>query len=127
MYAALKHFHMVTIALSVILFVIRYALMVAKSPALESAFLKRVPHINDAVLLLSGIALIMYTGIIPFTPSAVWLTEKITCVMAYFALGFFALHFGKNQLLRGFAFFGALGWLAMAGKIAMLKVPTFLG
>ena len=45
--------------------------------------------------------------------------------MAYIALGFFALKFGKNKLLRVFSFFGALGWLAMAGKIAMTMIPTF--
>jgi uncharacterized membrane protein SirB2 len=89
--------------------------------------LQRFPHINDSLLLLSGIGLIFITGFIPFTPAAPWLTEKLTCVMAYIALGFFALKLGKNKLLRVFSFFGALGWLAMAGKIAMTKTPTFFG
>ncbi|POF47042.1 SirB2 family protein, partial [Vibrio vulnificus] len=48
-------------------------------------------------------------------------------VMAYIALGFFALKLGKNKLLRTFSFFGALGWLAMAGKLAVSKTPMFFG
>lgn len=127
MYIALKHFHMLTIAISVLLFVLRYALMVAKSPVLENKFLKISPHINDTLLLLSGVGLVAITGFVPFTPAGLWLTEKITCVLAYIALGFFALKLGKNQLLRAFAFFGALGWLAMAGKLVVTKVPVLLG
>ncbi|MBW3696297.1 MULTISPECIES: SirB2 family protein [Vibrio] len=127
MYDVLKHFHLLTVGLSALLLSVRYALMMANSPMLKHPFLQRFPHINDSLLLLSGIGLIFITGFIPFTPAAPWLTEKLTCVMAYIALGFFALRFGKNKLLRTFSFFGALGWLAMAGKIAVTKVPTFFG
>ena len=123
MYEGLKHFHLLTIALSATLLSVRYALMMANSKMLDKKFFKVFPHINDTFLLLSGIYLIVLTGFIPFTPAAPWLTEKITCVLAYIALGFFALKLGKNKLLRTFSFFGALGWLAMAGKIAVSKTP----
>jgi uncharacterized membrane protein SirB2 len=51
----------------------------------------------------------------------------VTCILAYFALGFFTLKVAKHKLLRTFAFFGALGWLVMAGKIAMTKMPALMG
>ncbi|MDN3614341.1 MAG: SirB2 family protein [Vibrio gallaecicus] len=127
MYEGLKHFHLLTVGLSALLLSVRYALMMANSPMLKHPFLQRFPHINDSLLLLSGFGLIYITGFIPFTPSAPWLTEKLTCVMAFIGLGFFALKFGKNKLIRTFSFFGALGWLAMAGKIAITKTPTFFG
>ncbi|ASW81665.1 hypothetical protein EAY27_00140 [Vibrio anguillarum] len=127
MYEGLKHFHLLTIAISALLLSVRYALMMMDSKLLQHPFLKRFPHINDSLLLLSGIALIVMSGFIPFTPAAPWLTEKLTCVMAYIALGFFALKLGRNKLLRTFAFLGALGWLAMAGKIAIVKTAMFLG
>ncbi|WP_428771829.1 SirB2 family protein [Vibrio sp.] len=126
MYEALKHFHLATVAISATLLSVRYGLMMANSPLREKKFLKVFPHINDTALLLSGIALIFITGYIPFTAAAPWLTEKITCVLAYIALGFFALKIGRNRLLRTFAFLGALGWLAMAGKVAVTKMPMFL-
>ncbi|GAA5647381.1 MULTISPECIES: SirB2 family protein [Vibrio] len=127
MYEGLKHFHLLTIVLSATLLSVRYALMMANSPILEKKFLKVFPHINDTFLLLSGIGLVFITGFIPFTPAAPWMTEKLTCVLAYIALGFFALKLGRNKLLRTFSFFGALGWLLMAGKVAVTKVPMFLG
>ncbi|KLN66089.1 SirB2 family protein [Vibrio sp. VPAP30] len=127
MYEGLKHFHLLTIAISATLLSVRFAMMMAHSQLLEKKFFKVFPHINDTCLLLSGIGLIFITGFMPFTPAAPWLTEKITCVLAYIALGFFALKLGKNKLLRTFSFFGALGWLAMAGKVAVTKTPMFFG
>ncbi|MEL7293780.1 MAG: SirB2 family protein [Pseudomonadota bacterium] len=127
MYEGLKHFHLLTIVISATLLSVRFALMMANSKLLDKKFFKVAPHINDTFLLISGIYLIVVTGFIPFTAAAPWLTEKITCVLTYIALGFFALKLGKNKLLRTFSFFGALGWLAMAGKVAVTKTPMFFG
>ncbi|PMH41803.1 hypothetical protein BCU68_15230 [Vibrio sp. 10N.286.49.B3] len=127
MYEGLKHFHLLTIVISVLLLAVRYGLMMMDSPKLQHPFLVRFPHINDSVLLLSGFGLIYLTGFIPFTPSAPWLTEKLTCVMAYIVLGFFSLRLGRTKLLRTLAFFGALGWLGMAAGIAVTKTATFFG
>ncbi len=127
MYEGLKHFHLLTIVISATLLSVRYALMMANSKLLDKKFLKVFPHINDTALLLSGVALIFITGFIPFTDAAPWLTEKLTCVLAYIALGLFALKLGKNKLLRTFSFFGALGWLAIAGKVAVTKTPILFG
>ncbi|CAH0540865.1 SirB2 family protein [Vibrio marisflavi] len=125
MYEGIKHFHVLTVAISVLMLTLRYAFIMANSTLGERKFFKVFPHVNDTLLLLSGISLIFITGFIPFTPAAPWLTEKLMCVLAYIALGFFAIKLGKNKLIRSFAFFGALGWLAMAGKIAVTKAPVF--
>ncbi|ELS8945891.1 SirB2 family protein [Vibrio fluvialis] len=127
MYEGLKHFHLLTIGLSALLLSVRYILMMMDSELRQHKFLKVFPHIVDTFLLLSGIGLIFVTGFVPFTAAAPWMTDKLTSVLAYIALGFFALKLGRNKLLRTFAFFGALGWLAIAGKIAVTKVPMFFG
>ncbi|AUI85543.1 hypothetical protein BS333_03685 [Vibrio azureus] len=127
MYTALKHIHLVTIALSATLLSLRFILMMMDSPKRNHKFLKVFPHIVDTALLLTGIGLIMVTGFMPFTESASWLTNKLTCVLAYIALGFFALKLAKNKLLKTFAFFGALGWLVMAANIAVSKSPHLFG
>ena len=126
MYAAFKHLHMVAIALSVLLFVVRYCLMMANSSLLEKKYLKITPHVVDTILLLTGIALIFITGVIPFTESGNWLTQKLSCVLAYIALGFFTLKYGKNKVFKTFAFFGSLGWVMAAANIAVTK-SSFLG
>ncbi|EKO3491544.1 SirB2 family protein [Vibrio fluvialis] len=127
MYEGLKHFHLLTIGLSALLLSVRYVLMMMDSELRQHKSLKVFPHIVDTFLLLSGIGLIFVTGFVPFTAAAPWMTDKLTSVLAYIALGFFALKLGRNKLLRTFAFFGALGWLAIAGKIAVTKVPMFFG
>jgi len=127
MYEGLKHFHMLTIALSALLLTVRDVLMMRDSALLQHKFLKVTPHVVDTFLLLSGIGLISITGFTPFTAAAPWMTDKLTCVLAYIALGLFALKLGRTKLMRTLAFFGALGWLAIAGKIAVTKVPMFFG
>ncbi|MEF1221077.1 invasion protein, partial [Photobacterium damselae] len=32
---------------------------------------------------------------------------------------------GKNKVFKTFAFLGALGWLVLAAKLAVTKVPLF--
>ncbi|MUJ20837.1 SirB2 family protein [Aliivibrio fischeri] len=127
MYTAVKHIHLLLVACSVLFFVVRYCLMMANSDIRNNDFFKRVPHVVDSAMLLSGIWLIFITGFIPFTSSAPWLTEKITCIMVYLALGVVTLNNGKNKVFKTFAFLGAMGWLMVAAKIAVTKVPTFLG
>lgn len=126
MYAAFKHLHMVTIVLSVLLFVVRYCLMMANSTLIEKKFLKITPHVVDTFLLLTGVVLIFITGFMPFTEEASWLTQKLSCVLAYIALGVFTLKYGKNKVFKTFAFFGSLGWVMAAANIAVTK-SSFLG
>ncbi|MBD1575002.1 MULTISPECIES: SirB2 family protein [Vibrio] len=125
MYASMKHIHLLSIVISVFLLTLRYILMMMDSSLLHKKWLKITPHIVDTVLLASGISLIFITGFMPFTASAPWLTEKITCVFVYIALGFVALKLGKTKFIRSIAFFGALGWLYWAAHLAITKVPTW--
>lgn len=127
MYHALKHFHLLLILISVSLFIIRFGLSVAGSHWMKKKQVKILPHVVDTLLLTSGVALIGYTGFMPFTPESVWMTEKLTCVLAYIALGFVALHYSKGFLFRLIAFLGALGWVYAAAKLALTKTPQLLG
>ncbi|MGF1739057.1 SirB2 family protein [Photobacterium satsumensis] len=126
MYTAVKHLHMLAIILSVTLFILRYCLMMANSTLSEKKFIKITPHVVDTVLLLTGVTLIFITGFVPFTEAGGWMTQKISCVLAYIALGYFTLKMGSNKVFKTFAFFGSLGWIMAAAKIAMTKT-SFLG
>lgn len=124
LYSSIKHIHLLAIAFSVLLLTLRYILMMMDSSLLHKKWLKVTPHVVDTILLASGVALIFITGFIPFTAAGAWLTEKISCVLVYIALGFVALKLGRNKIIRSVAFFGALGWLYWAAHLAMTKVPT---
>lgn len=127
MYHALKHTHLLFIALSLLLFVFRFGLLMVNSQWLNKKWLKIVPHVVDTFLLATGVALVWVTGFFPFTANTLWMTEKITCVFAYIALGFVALQYSHGTLFRLFAFLGALGWLYAAAKLAITKTPLLLG
>ncbi|WP_087019350.1 SirB2 family protein [Thaumasiovibrio subtropicus] len=126
MYMALKHTHLLLIVLSAVLFIFRFGLKVTDSPLLQKRALKIAPHAIDTFLLLSGVALVMLTGFMPFTPAGEWLTTKLSCVLAYIALGVFAFR-SHSRLFQTFCFLGAMGWLVMAYNIAVTKSTTLFG
>lgn len=124
MYMALKHSHMLFIALSVTLLAVRFLLSL-KSPALlQNKFLKIVPHVVDTFLLLTAIGLMLTIQQYPFqTP---WLTEKLFGLFAYIGLAVMALK-GRTLLMRWVGFIGALSWLALVAKVAITKTPMLFG
>jgi len=125
MFDVMIDIHITAIALSVLLFVARYCLLMASSPLLEKRILKVTPHIIDTAMLLSGIGLIIITGIVPFTETDHWLTLKLGCVLAYIALVLITLKYGKSKVFKTFNLLGALGWLLAAANIAMTKAPLW--
>ncbi|MBU1618274.1 MAG: SirB2 family protein [Gammaproteobacteria bacterium] len=124
MYMALKHSHMLFIALSVTFLAVRFLLSL-KSPALlQNKFLKIAPHVVDTLLLLTAIGLMLTIQQYPFqTP---WLTDKLFGLFAYIGLAVMALK-GRSLLMRWVGFLGALSWLALVGKVAITKTPVLFG
>lgn len=123
-YFALKHLHILTVIISVSLFVLRYWWQYRESPMSGRRWVRIVPHINDALLLGSGVALVMVTHFYPFTPQGTWLTEKLFGVIIYIALGFIVLgRRPRSQQLRWIAFLLALVVLYIIVKLATTKIP----
>lgn len=123
-YFALKHFHILTVIISVSLFVLRYWWQYRDSAMSNKRWVRIVPHVNDTLLLVSGAALVMITHFYPFTPQGAWLTEKLFGVIIYIVLGFIVL--GKrprSQQIRWFAFLLALVVLYIIIKLATTKIP----
>ncbi|MEL4016165.1 SirB2 family protein [Dryocola clanedunensis] len=123
-YFALKHLHILTVIISVSLFVLRYWWQYRESPMSGRRWVRIVPHINDTLLLGSGVALVMVTHFYPFTPQGTWLTEKLFGVIIYIALGFIVLgRRPRSQQLRWIAFLLALVVLYIIVKLATTKIP----
>lgn len=123
-YFLLKHLHILTVAVSVSLFVLRYWWQYCDSAMSDKRWVRIVPHLNDTVLLGSGIALVMMTHFYPFTPQGMWLTEKLFGVIIYIVLGFIALgQRPRSQQIRWFAFLLALVVLYIIIKLATAKIP----
>ncbi|MFI8418366.1 SirB2 family protein [Serratia sp. NPDC078593] len=127
-YAALKHLHLLTVAISISLFILRFIWLWRDSPMMQKRWVKIAPHMNDTVLLLSGIALVVMFQLYPLLGMDSWLTEKLIGVIIYILLGYVAL--GKkprSQNLRTIAFVLALGVVYLIIKLATTKIPFLMG
>ena len=127
-YVWIKNLHLLTITLSIALFVLRFFWKWAGSAIMQKRWVKVVPHIVDTLLLLSGISLIFITHFYPFSPQGTWLTEKIFGVIIYIALGFVALSKRPlSQKTRWLAVILALACLYLVLKLALTKIPLLMG
>lgn len=123
-YFAVKHLHILTVVISISLFILRYWWQYRSSPMSSKRWVRIVPHVNDTVLLGSGVALVLITHFYPFTPQDAWLTEKLFGVIIFIVLGFIALgRRPRSQQVRWIAFLLGLVVLYIIVKLATTKVP----
>ncbi|HSO07077.1 MAG TPA: SirB2 family protein, partial [Pelomicrobium sp.] len=97
-YAALKHLHVATVAISYALFVVRGVWMMRGSPMLQRKWVRVLPHVNDTVLLLAGVSLAVMISQYPF--AAGWLTAKVLALIVYIGLGMVAIRRGRTRGVR---------------------------
>ena len=105
-YVLLKQLHLTTIGITLTLFLLRGAWMMRDSPRLKARWVRIVPHINDTLLLASGISLAVLIGQYPLVNG--WLTAKLFALIAYIVLGTVALKRGKTKNQRIAAWLAAL-------------------
>jgi uncharacterized membrane protein SirB2 len=120
-YHVLKQLHLATIAITLTLFLLRGAWMMADSPRLQARWARIVPHINDTLLLASGIALAVLLQQYPLVHG--WLTAKFFALIAYIALGTLALKRGKTKSRRIAAWFAALLVFGYMAAVAVAHDP----
>lgn len=120
-YVLLKHLHLTTIALTLALFLLRGVWMMADSPRLQTRWVRIVPHINDTLLLASGIGLAVLLQQYPLVHG--WLTAKFFALIAYIVLGTFALKRGKTRSQRIAAWVAALLVFAYMAAVAVAHDP----
>lgn len=113
--------HLAAVTLSVCLFGLRCALMLAESRWLQHRLLRVLPHVVDTALLASGVWLMLLTRQYPF--ASAWLTLKLLAVVAYIVLGSIALRRGRTRRVRAIASIAALltvGWIVL---VAVARNP----
>ena len=118
-YSVLLLIHVSTVFISIVGFFIRGVWMIQTSPQLQQRWVKIAPHINDTVLLLSGIVLVIFTSQYP-GPTA-WLNAKIIALIAYIVLGTIAINRGKTQGVKITAWVLALATYAYILMVAYSK------
>ncbi|WP_417596242.1 SirB2 family protein [Oceanospirillum sp.] len=117
MYAAFKHIHLLTVALSLGLFALRSVWMLLDSDQLKKRWVKILPHVVDTLLLISAIGLMFQIQQYPITHG--WLTAKVLGLIAYIVLGTLALKRGKTKGVRVIALVAALTVIAYIVGVAI--------
>lgn len=121
MYEIVKHIHLTAIALSVLLFLLRFVLNAMQSPMLQQKWLKILPHIVDTLLLVSAGTLCVILKQYPFVDA--WVTEKLLALIMYIFMVTLALKLARTAFMRAVGLIGALSWIAYAGMVAVSKQP----
>ena len=120
-YSLLKQLHLGTIALTLALFILRGAWMMVESPRLQARWVRIVPHINDSLLLASGISLAVLTRQYPLVNG--WLTAKFFALILYIVLGTIALKRGRTYGQRMAAWIAALLVFGYMVAVAVTRDP----
>jgi uncharacterized membrane protein SirB2 len=123
-YFPLRHVHIACAILSISLFALRGALMLAESPWQRNLVLRYLPHAVDTVLLTSALMLTTIIHQYPFVNG--WLTTKVLLLVAYVVLGSIALKRGRTKRMRMAALAGALLSVAFLVSVARAHHPLGL-
>lgn len=123
MYLIVKHSHLLLVALTFLLFNLRFWLRFARPAQALPKLLKIFPHLNDTLLFLSGLWLIHLTGWIPFA-NANWLGVKLLLLLCYIIFGAKTMHAAPRSS-RALLFY-ALSMLCFASIIALAYFKPIL-
>lgn len=121
-YSLLKQLHLSTIALTLALYVLRGVWMMRQSPRLHARWVRIVPHLNDSLLLASGISLAVLTRQYPLVND--WLSAKFFALILYIVLGTIALKRGKTRGQRITAWIAALLVFGYMVAVATTREPS---
>ena len=97
------------------LFLLRGAWMLAGSPQLRRRWVRIVPHVNDTILLAAAIYMATVIGM------QSWIAAKIAGLLLYIVLGSVALRRGPSRIIRAGAFVAALLVFAYIVAVALTK------
>jgi len=123
-YLIIKQLHILTAVISILLFFIRFILLMSKPGKLRPRWLRVLPHVNDTLLLILAVLLCFSIQQAPLvTP---WLTEKVSAVILYIISGMFALKWVKSRPGRVIWFIISCSMFACTAYIAVNKNPLIL-
>ena len=84
-YLFVKYSHQIFVAITILLFNIRFFLLWRHPEKPLAGIWKAMPHLNDTMLLFTGLWLMKITHFSPF--NAPWLGSKILLLLVYIGLG----------------------------------------
>lgn len=120
-YLQIRHVHVASVLASGTLFAVRGAGVLMGGQWPMRAWLRYPSYAIDTVLLTAALMLTTIVRQYPFVDA--WLTVKVVLLVAYIALGSFALKRGKTRRTRAISYFGALLVFAFIYSVARAHHP----
>lgn len=120
-WSLVKQLHVALAVLTACSFCLRGYWMLARSPHLQSSWARRLPHVVDALLLATGVAMAVGLPISPLTEP--WLAVKLLGVVVYVVIGSIALKRGRTYRQRVLALGVSLLVLAYIFGVALHHDP----
>jgi len=120
-YPQLKLIHVSTVGITGLLFLLRFVWMLQGSLARRGRWSRTLPHINDTLLLMSGLGLAWLSHQFPL--QANWLSTKLALLLVYVLLGSVALKRGKHMSIRRWSGFAALLCYLYIVLVALTRHP----
>lgn len=122
LYPIIKHIHMLIISLSIVLFNVRVWLLAARPDKKLPTVWKILPHINDTLLLFSGMMMMAIVKWQPFGAHK-WLGMKLVLLLVYIGFGIVCI---RSQPRSGkFWVAYGLALLAVASIVYLARFKPF--
>jgi uncharacterized membrane protein SirB2 len=100
MFLALKGLHMITMALSIIMFFTRGTMLIRNSPRLNDRLIRSAPNFIDGLLIVSALGAAIAIGWYPFADA--WVTAKLLATLIYLGLTHAGYH-SRKPLIHNLA------------------------
>ncbi|MBT1451025.1 SirB2 family protein [Glaciecola sp. XM2] len=123
MYETAKTLHLSAAILTFVFFIIRFALLMKASPALQKKWLKITPHIADTLLLITIVVMIVMSSVYPFVNG--WASSKLAGLVFYILSIAFTLRWAKNNVWRIVGAVSAVFWFYMTARLGLVGPAAF--
>lgn len=120
LYLPVKNTHLFFVTMTFILFNLRFWLRTMRPEKPLPLVLKVIPHINDSMLLFTGMLMMQ---IVPWQPFGAnkWLGVKLLLVVGYIVSGIFCLR-SQPKTTKWWAFYGlSISLIAVIAYLAKMK------
>lgn len=119
-YLVIKHIHITFVVITIVLFNLRFVMRTARPERPLPGLLKVIPHINDTMLLFTGLWAMTTAKWVPFV-NAQWLGVKIILVVLYILFGVAAMRSAPRSFKANAAYFCGLACTAAIVYLAYFK------
>ncbi len=120
----IKTIHLTSVAASFLLYTVRGIWMLSSSPWFDTFWARRLPHINDTILLTAGILMTMILHQYPVTHA--WLTAKLVGLLLHIVLGFVAFRAAFGMRMRIVFWLGSLLAFGYVVAVALTRNPLLI-